>query len=60
MIEINYSEMEQQARDKGVPFAEILRRAELNYATWYRWKTGATDPVNRINSVYRELEKLDG
>ena len=59
MITLDFEKIEQRVRDNGLPFAEILRRAEVDYKTWYRWKTKEIDPVGKINKVLIEVEKLE-
>ena len=59
MIKVNYAEIEAKTRACGLPFAEILRRAEIDYKTWYFWKTGKVNPFKRINRVLDEVDKLE-
>ena len=59
MITLDFEQIEARVRENGLPFAEILRRADIQYRTWYRWKTGEIDPVGNINKVLAEVEKLE-
>lgn len=52
------SEMEKQAREAGLTLKELLVRASISHTTFYRWRTGRTQPqmrlYRRISEVLRE------
>lgn len=46
------SEIETIAADRGIPMAELLRRAGIHRTTFSRWLAGDTEPTL---SVYRRI-----
>ena len=38
--------IEADAAKQGVTMTDVCRRAGVNPATWWRWKTGKTEPRN--------------
>lgn len=41
----NIPEMEEALRARGVPVAELCRRAQVAETTWGRWKNGSVSPT---------------
>ena len=59
MIEIDYKEIESKVKASGLPMIEILRRANIPYRTFYRWREGVNDArIGQLNDLLREVEKL--
>ena len=59
MIDINYLEVEERVRTVGRKMEFVLDRAGVTYRTWFNWKTKRIDPLERINKVLAEVEKLE-
>jgi transcriptional regulator with XRE-family HTH domain len=41
---MNTTEIEERANKLGLPVRELLKRAGVNRATWWRWKKGRYSP----------------
>lgn len=52
---MNTTEIEERARKLGIPVRELLKRAGVNRATWWRWKSRRYSPrqatAEKIESV---------
>lgn len=46
------SDIEQLAVKAGIPMREVCQRASIAQTTWYRWKSGDTEPTL---GVYRRI-----
>ncbi len=52
---MNTTDIEARASKAGITIPDLLKRAGINRATWWRWSTGRFQPragtVERINNV---------
>jgi uncharacterized protein YcaQ len=52
-------EMERELSDHGVSVARLCERAEIQATTWWRWKTGKTEPAfSRWTKVCAAFDEL--
>ena len=58
-IKVIYTELEARAKVCGLPFREILRRAEFTSEQWYRWKRGDNNPFKNINKIIQAVEDAE-
>jgi transcriptional regulator with XRE-family HTH domain len=48
------TQIEAAAKAQGVKMSDVLRRANINHSTWWRWKKGRFSP--RVATV-EKIEK---
>lgn len=51
-------EFEQVAREKGFSIAQICREANVNQATFQRWKGGSNPTLTTYNALIQAVETL--
>lgn len=55
----NIGDMEAALSARGIPVAELCRRAEIAQTTWGRWKGGKVSPTfktwDTVSAVYHAL-----
>ena len=54
------AEVEIKCRKSGVSVHDLCDAAELNRATYQRWKNGSIDPLANVNSLLAACERLTG
>ncbi|NIR52913.1 hypothetical protein GWO43_30300 [candidate division KSB1 bacterium] len=59
MLTVNYRKIEQRAKAAGSDIEAVLSRAGITYRTWFNWKTGRIDPLDRINRVQKALGEIE-
>lgn len=51
--------LEQTMASAGLALADVLSRSGVSITTWWRWKTGATEPrlatIRRIRNAVQDL-----
>jgi len=45
------AEIEQTARKRNISIASVLRHADVDNSTFYRWKGSESDPFETVNKV---------
>jgi hypothetical protein len=50
--------IEKAAKKRGVKMSAILRKANVNHSTWWRWKHGKHSPL--MKTVTRILDAVKG
>jgi transcriptional regulator with XRE-family HTH domain len=51
--------IEADAAKHGVTMTDVCRRAGVNHATWWRWKTGKTEPrTSKLEAIRKALNHL--
>lgn len=55
------TDIQARAREAGISIKDLLARAGINRATWWRWSTGRFQPragtVQRIEAALQPLQK---
>jgi len=45
------AEIEQTAKNHNISIASVLRHADVDNSTFYRWKNAESDPFDTVNKV---------